>query len=176
MKISETELAGAYVIELEAVEDERGYFARTYCRKEFTEYGLKTEIAQCSLSYNARRGTLRGMHYQVEPEAETKLVQCMCGSLYDVIIDLRPQSETYCHWFGIELSADKRRLLYIPEGFAHGFQTLEENTTIYYQIFAFYDPQFARGVRWNDPAFCIKWPLANPIMSEKDKLLPDYRK
>jgi len=176
MKISETELAGAYVIELEAVEDERGYFARTYCRKEFTEYGLKTEIAQCSLSYNARRGTLRGMHYQVEPEAETKLVQCMCGSLYDVIIDLRPQSETYCHWFGIELSADKRRLLYIPEGFAHGFQTLEENTTIYYQISAFYDPQFARGVRWNDPAFGIKWPLASPIMSEKDKLLPDYRK
>ena len=176
MKISETELAGAYVVELEAVEDERGYFARTYCRKEFAEFGLNTEIAQCSLSYNARRGTLRGMHYQVEPAAETKLVQCMCGSLYDVIIDLRPQSETYCHWFGIELSADKRSLLYIPEGFAHGFQTLEDNTTIYYQISAFYDPQYAQGVRWNDPAFGIKWPLANPIMSEKDKLLPDYRK
>lgn len=176
MRFQETELAGAYLISLEAAEDQRGYFARTFCRKEFADQGLNTEIAQCSISFNARKSTLRGMHYQVVPAAETKLVQCVRGSIYDVIIDLRPESETYCHWIGVDLIEGSRCLLYIPEGFAHGFQTLEDNTAIYYQISAFYAPQYARGVRWNDPAFAINWPLANPIISEKDRQLPDFQK
>ena len=176
MKFLKTALKGAYIIELEAAEDERGYFARTFCRREFAEQGLNYEVAQCSISYNARRGTLRGMHYQVEPHREAKLVHCVGGSLYDVIVDLRPESDTYCRWIGVELSPLKRRLLYVPEGFAHGFQTLEDNTTVYYQISEFYAPQSARGVRWDDPAFGIKWPLSNPIISEKDRLLPDYER
>jgi len=176
MKFLKTALKGAYIIELEAAEDERGYFSRTFCRREFAEQGLNYEVAQCSISYNARRGTLRGMHYQVEPHREAKLVHCVGGSLYDVIVDLRPESDTYCRWIGVELSPLKRRLLYVPEGFAHGFQTLEDNTTVYYQISEFYAPQSARGVRWDDPAFGIKWPLSNPIISEKDRLLPDYER
>ena len=176
MKFLKTALHGAYIIELEASEDERGYFARTFCRREFADHGLNYEVAQCSISYNARRGTLRGMHYQVEPHREGKLVHCVGGSLYDVIVDLRPESDTYCRWIGVELSPLKRRLIYVPEGFAHGFQTLEDNTTVYYQISEFYAPQSARGVRWDDPAFGIKWPLSNPIFSEKDRLMPDYER
>ncbi len=176
MKFIKTDLKGAYIIELEASEDERGYFARTFCRREFAEQGLNYEVAQCSISYNARRGTLRGMHYQVEPHREVKLVHCVGGSLYDVIVDLRPESDTYCRWIGVELSPLKRRLIYVPEGFAHGFQTLEDNTTVYYQISEFYAPQSARGVRWDDPAFGIKWPLSDPIISEKDRLMPDYER
>jgi dTDP-4-dehydrorhamnose 3,5-epimerase len=172
----ETALSGAYLIELETVEDERGYFARTFCRNEFAAHGLNTKIVQCSISYNARRGTLRGMHYQVEPSAEVKLVQCVRGSLYDVILDLRPEAETYCRWIGLELSSENRRMLYIPIGFAHGFQTLEDDTVVYYQISEFYEPQHARGVRWNDPAFGIEWPLSEPLISEKDRLLPDYQR
>ncbi len=176
MKFIETALTGAFVLELEAVEDERGYFARTFCRDQFAAHGLNNEITQCSISYNARRGTLRGMHYQVEPQAEVKLVQCVRGKIFDVIIDLRPESETYRRWVGEELSGDNRRLLYVPEGFAHGFQTLEDDTAVYYQISEAYAPQSARGVRWNDPAFGIKWPLIDPIISEKDRLLPDYER
>lgn len=176
MIFKETALSGAYLVELEAVEDERGYFARTFCRDEFAAHGLNPKIAQCSISYNARRGTLRGMHYQVEPAAEVKLVQCVRGSLYDVILDLRPEAETYCRWIGLELSSENRRMLYIPEGFAHGFQTLEDDTVVYYQISEFYAPQHARGVRWNDPAFGIDWPLSEPLISEKDRLLPDYQR
>ena len=176
MKFIKTDLKGAYIIELEASEDERGYFARTFCRSEFADHGLNYEVAQCSISYNARRGTLRGMHYQVEPHREVKLVHCVGGSLYDVIVDLRPESDTYCRWIGVELSPLKRRLIYVPEGFAHGFQTLEDNTTVYYQISEFYAPQSARGVRWDDPAFGIKWPLSDPIISEKDRLMPDYER
>ena len=176
MKFIETALTGAFVLELEAVEDERGYFARTFCRDQFAAHGLKNEITQCSISYNIRRGTVRGMHYQVEPHAEVKLVQCVRGKIFDVIIDLRPESETYRRWVGEELSGDNRRLLYVPEGFAHGFQTLEDDTAVYYQISEAYAPQSARGVRWNDPAFGIKWPLIDPIISEKDRLLPDYER
>ncbi len=176
MRFAETALKGAYIIELEAAEDERGFFARTFCRREFAGRGLNSGVAQCSISYNARKGTLRGMHYQVEPHAEAKLVHCVRGSLYDVIIDLRPESETYCRWVGEQLSGDNRRLIYVPEGFAHGFQTLEDDTMVYYQISEFYAPQSARGVRWNDPAFGIKWPFSDPIISEKDRLLPDYER
>lgn len=176
MRFLETELKGAYVIELEKREDERGFFGRTFCVNEFEECGLNSEVLQCNLSFNARRGTLRGMHYQAEPFAEAKLVQCVRGSLYDVIIDLRRDSDTYCCWVGMELSAENGRMLYVPEGFAHGFQSLEDNTSVYYQMFQFYAPYFARGVRWDDPAFGIKWPLANPIIADKDRQLPDYER
>ncbi len=176
MIFKETALQGAYIIEMEAFEDKRGYFARTFCSNEFEARGLKGNVAQCSISYNALRGILRGMHYQVEPHSETKLVQCVRGGLYDVIIDLRPLSATYCCWFGVELTEDNRRLLYVPEGFAHGFQTLQDDTAVYYQISEFYSPQSARGVRWNDPVFGIDWPLANPIILEKDRHLPDYER
>ncbi len=176
MNLFETELKGAYLIEWEAIEDERGLFARTFCRQEFAALGLNSDIVQANISRNRRRGTLRGMHYQVEPAAEAKLVQCVRGALFDVIIDLRPQSETYCRWVGVELGDHNRRLLYVPEGFAHGFQTLEDDTTVYYLMTEFYAPQYARGVRWNDPAFGIKWPLPGPIISEKDSKLPDFKR
>lgn len=176
MIFKETGLKGAYLIEIEALEDERGFFARTFCRREFRKRGLNSAIAQCSISYNACRGTLRGMHYQEAPHAEAKLVQCMRGAIYDVIIDLRPESPTCCGWYAVELSAENGRLLYLPEGFAHGFQTLTNDTAVYYQISEFYAPQSARGVRWNDPAFGINWPLPDPIISEKDRKLPDYRR
>jgi dTDP-4-dehydrorhamnose 3,5-epimerase len=176
MIFKETALLGAYTIELEAAKDERGSFARTFCEREFEAQGLNTRFLQCSLSVNARRGTLRGMHYQAEPHAETKLVHCVRGALYDVIIDLRPQSATYCRWVGVELSAANNTLLYVPEGFAHGFQTLEDDTAVYYHISTFYAPQSARGVRWNDPAFGISWPLSDLLISERDSGLPDYKR
>jgi len=176
MKLQETPLPGAYIVELDAKEDQRGYFARTYCRKEFSAAGLHFEVVQCNISNNLRKGTLRGMHYQVDPAAEIKLVQCVSGSIYDVIIDLRPQSKTYCRWFGLELSTANRLQLYVPQGFAHGFQTLEDNSAVYYLMSEYYAAQYSRGVRWDDPAFKIKWPLSDPIMTEKDRLLPDYRR
>ncbi len=176
MRFLETELKGAYIIELDKREDERGFFARTFCLNEFEKHGLNSVVRQCNLSCNARRGTLRGMHYQAEPFAEAKLVQCVKGSLYDVIIDLRRESETYCQWVGVELNAAKGRIFYVPEGFAHGFQTLEDDTAVYYHMFQFFAPQSARGVRWDDPAFGIKWPIENPIISDKDRQLPDYKK
>ena len=176
MIFSETKLKGAYLLEPEPVVDQRGSFARVFCRDRFSEHGLADEFAQNSISENLKRGTLRGMHYQVEPAAEVKLVQCFRGALFDVIIDLRPDSETYCQWYGVELSAGNRCLLYVPKGFAHGFQTLVDDTAIYYMISAAYAPKYARGVRWNDPAFGIKWPLSEPVISEKDKLLPDYKR
>ncbi len=164
------------MIEPEPAIDERGYFARVFCRNRFREQGLESEFIQNSISQNSRRGTLRGMHYQVESAAEIKLVQCLRGALYDVIIDLRPQSATYCNWYAVELSAENGRLLYVPEGFAHGFQTLKDDTLVYYMISQAYAPEYTRGVRWDDPAFMVEWPLANPIMSEKDRRLPDYRR
>jgi dTDP-4-dehydrorhamnose 3,5-epimerase len=176
MIFKETALQGAFIIELEAAEDERGSFARTFCEREFEAQGLNSRFVQCSLSVNIRRGTLRGMHYQAEPHAETKLVHCVRGSLYDVIIDLRPQSTTYCRWVGVELSALNNRILYVPAGFAHGFQTLKDDTAVYYQISTFYAPQSARGVRWDDPAFAVKWPLPDPLISNRDSRLPDYQR
>jgi len=174
MIFKETKLKGAYIIELEPLEDERGFFARSFCQKEFEEHGLNPRIAQCNISYNKKRGTLRGMHYQVAPYEEAKLVSCIRGAIYDVIIDLRADSTSYCKWFAVELSAENYKLLYIPEGFAHGFQTLEDNTVVFYQMSEFYYPECARGVRWDDPAFGIEWPLQNPILADKDKTFNDF--
>ena len=168
-------LEGAYLLKLEKHEDERGFFARTFCCKEFNERELNSDIVQCSISHNAQKGTLRGMHYQVAPYEEVKLVQCIRGAIYDVIVDLRPNSATYCQWVGVELSDNNDSLIYVPKGFAHGFQTLTDDAVVYYQISEYYAPEFARGVRWNDPAFGIKWLLTNPIISTKDSQLPDYK-
>ena len=172
MKFIETKLKGAYLIEPELLEDKRGFFARTFCQKEFEAYGLNPRIAQCNLSYNKHKGTLRGMHYQAAPKAETKLVRCTRGAIYDVIIDLRPESPTYCQWIAEELYAENSKMMYSPEGFAHGFQTLKDDTEVFYQMSEFYSPEHARGVRWDDPAFGIKWPLNTKIISEKDDNYP----
>jgi dTDP-4-dehydrorhamnose 3,5-epimerase len=174
MKFIETKLAGAFLIEPEFLADERGFFARTCCRKEFEQHGLNSEWVQCNISYNKRKGTLRGMHYQVEPYAEAKLVRCTMGAIYDVIIDLRPESKTFRQWIAAELSAENRKMIYIPQGFAHGFQTLVNNSEVFYQMSAFYAPDCAQAVRWNDPQFEIHWPEAERTISEKDKKIEDY--
>jgi dTDP-4-dehydrorhamnose 3,5-epimerase len=173
---NETKLKGAYIIQVEPLEDERGSFARTFCREDFGRHGLNSLVAQCNISNNRRKGTLRGMHYQIAPHAEAKLVTCLAGSIYDVIIDLRPDSLTCSHWIALELSAcHPRNLLYIPEGFAHGFQTLEDNTEVFYQMSHAYAPEAARGVRWDDPAFAIHWPDGPRIISARDQHYPDFR-
>ena len=172
MIFEETRLAGAWVIEPECMEDERGFFARTWCRREFAERGLSTEVAQCSISHNRKKGTLRGMHYQAPPHAEVRLVRCTRGAIYDVIIDLRPGSPTYRRWIAEELTAGNRRMLYIPQGFAHGFQTLVDDTEVFYQMSEFYHPESARGIRWDDPAIGINWPHRQVILSDKDATLP----
>ena len=175
MIFSETELAGAYVVDLERREDERGFLARAWCAEEFAEQGLSTKLVQANLSFNSRKGTLRGMHFQVEPHAEAKLVRCTRGAIYDVIIDLRPNAETYKRWIGVELDSDSRRALYVPEGFAHGYQTLAPDTETFYQVSELYAPDAERGVRWDDPAFGIEWPdPANAFLSEKDRSWPDF--
>jgi dTDP-4-dehydrorhamnose 3,5-epimerase len=175
VNFTETPLAGAFVIEPEPQADARGVFARTWCRREFAAHGLDVQIAQCSTSFNARKGTLRGMHYQLPPAAETKLVRCSRGSLYDVIIDLRPDSKTFCRHFATVLTADNRRMLYVPSGFAHGFQTLEDATEVLYQISEFWAPELGRGVRWDDPLFAIAWPDGERTMIERDRHYPDFR-
>ncbi len=172
MIFTETKLRGAFVVDLERLDDERGFFARSFCQEEFRARGLKTAIAQSNVSFNRKMGTLRGMHFQKRPRAEAKLVRCTRGSIYDVIIDLRPDSVTFCKWTGIELSADNGTGLYIPEGFAHGFQALSDNTELYYHMFTAYDPEWQRGVRWDDPAFGITWPLPDAIISERDRSFP----
>jgi dTDP-4-dehydrorhamnose 3,5-epimerase len=175
MRFTETELAGAYVIDLERREDERGFFARAWCEEEFAAQGLDTRMSQCNLSFNERRATLRGMHYQAAPHAEVKVVRCTRGAVYDVIVDLRPQSPTYRRWTAVELTAGNRRLLYVPEGLAHGYQTLEEETETFYQVSVPYTPAAERGVRWDDPAFGIEWPEAEErVISEKDRSWPDF--
>lgn len=176
MKFTETQLKGAFVIDIEPIEDERGFFARSWCRAEFEAQGLNPYLVQCNISFNLHKGTLRGMHYQVAPHEEAKLVRCTMGAIYDVIIDLRPDSETYCKWVGVELSQENRRMLYIPEGFAHGFQTLQDNSEVFYQMAAFFHPESARGVRWDDPVFGIAWPEAERrIISVKDQQYPDFQ-
>ena len=176
MIFTETELPGAYVIDLEPREDERGFFARTWCANEFAEHGLTTRLVQCNLSFNPTVGTLRGMHFQHAPHAEVKVVRCTRGALYDVIIDLRPGSSAFKHWIAVELTANNRRGLYVPEGFAHGFQTLVRDTEASYQVSEFYTPSAEGGVRWNDPAFGIDWPHADErVISEKDSNWPDFR-
>lgn len=174
MIFEETLLAGAYIIDINRLEDNRGFFARTYCKKEFSEHNLLTEFPQCNVSFNRAKGTLRGMHYQAAPFEEGKLVRCTQGKILDVIVDLRPDSPTYCKWISVELSAENRRALYIPGGFAHGFQTLQDNSEVFYQMTATYEPTAARGVRWNDPAFDIEWPITPPVLSVKDEAYPNY--
>ncbi|HIE01039.1 MAG TPA: dTDP-4-dehydrorhamnose 3,5-epimerase [Thiotrichaceae bacterium] len=168
MKFIETELKGAYLIELEPIEDERGFFARSWCQKEFIEHNLNPNLVQCNLSFNHKRCTLRGMHYQEKPHEEAKLIRCTRGAIYDVIIDLRQQSLTFKQWVAVELTAENRKMLYVPEGMAHGFQTLQDNTDVFYQMSQFYHPECARGLRWDDPAFQIDWPEKKPIISVKD--------
>jgi dTDP-4-dehydrorhamnose 3,5-epimerase len=175
MIFSETKLPGAYVIELEQIEDARGFFARAWSLTEFADHGLETRIAQCSLSGNNRRGTLRGMHFQRTPHEEVKLVRCIRGALHDVIVDLRATSPFFRQWTAVELTQENRRMLYVPPGLAHGFQTLVDDTEILYMVSEPYAPESADGVRWNDPAFGIQWPLGEPsVISEKDRNWPDF--
>ena len=168
MKFTETKLKGAYIIELEKLQDERGYFARTWCRKEFLDHGLDVDLVQCNVSQNPKKGTLRGMHYQDPPHAETKLVRCTRGAIFDAIVDLRPDSETFLEWIAAELTADNGKMMYIPKGFAHGFQTLEENSMVYYQVSEFYAREDCRGVRWNEPRLSIPWPHEVAVISPQD--------
>jgi len=174
MIFQKVQLAGAYVIDLDRIEDDRGFFARAWCQREFEQQGLESRLVQCNLSQNHSAGTLRGMHYQVNPYKETKLVRCVKGRIFDVIIDLRADSPTYLQWFGVELSADNHRALYVPEGFAHGYQTLEANTEVFYQVSEFYSPGSEQGLRWDDRAIAIDWPLAPTIISEKDRNYADF--
>jgi len=172
MIFTQTDLDDAYLIELELIEDERGFFARSFCRREFEQHGLDGTIMQCNVSYNRKKGTLRGMHYQAPPHEEAKMVSCLRGAMYDVIVDLRPDSATYRRWLAVELTAGNRRSIYIPKGFAHGFQTLEPDTEVLYMMSEFYHPTCRRGIRWNDPSLNIRWPITNPFLSEKDSSHP----
>ncbi|HEX4210262.1 MAG TPA: dTDP-4-dehydrorhamnose 3,5-epimerase [Candidatus Binataceae bacterium] len=174
MKFLETLLPGALIIEPEPQSDARGMFVRTFCAEEFAAHGLELPIAQCSSSFNRRSGTLRGMHFQSAPFEETKLVRCTAGAIHDIILDLRPTSPSFCRWTIVELSAANRRMVYIPPGIAHGFQTLMDASEVFYQISKPYAPEHARGVRWNDPIFAISWPLHDPILSDRDRSYPDF--
>lgn len=174
MKFLPTKLAGVWILEMERHEDGRGFFARSWCRREFEEHGLDARLVQCNISYNHKKGTLRGMHYQAAPHAEAKLVRCTRGAIYDVTVDLRPASPTHRQWFAAELSAENGRALYIPEGFAHGFQTLTDGAEVFYQMSEFYNADAARGVRWDDPAFRIAWPADKRIIAARDAAHPDY--
>lgn len=172
MIFTPTPLAGAFIITPDLIEDERGFFARTFCRREFEEHGLNPDIIQCNISFNKRKGTVRGMHYQATPHAEVKLVRCSAGTIYDVIVDLRLTSSTFKQWFAVELSSDNRKLLYIPEGFAHGYQTRTDNTEVIYHHSAFYNPESARGLKFDDPAIGIIWPLPVSMISPRDQSYP----
>lgn len=169
-----TPLAGAYVIELEERADPRGFFARTFCAREFEEMGLKPTVAQANVSYNHLKGTLRGMHYQVPPAAETKLVRCTRGAIHDVIIDLRPESPSYLQHFGVDLTEENRKALYVPEMFAHGYLTLEDGAEVIYQVGEFYTPGYERGIRYDDPRFAIEWPVEVKVISDKDTNWPPF--
>lgn len=173
MKFVGTRVEGAFVLEIEPRRDERGYFARTFDRAEFRRRGLAASFAECSVSFNERRGTLRGLHYQVRPHQEAKLVRCTRGRIHDVILDLRPGSPTRGRWHSVELGADTGRILYVPKGVAHGFLTLEARSEVYYEISAAHHPECARGVRWNDPRFAIRWPFRPAVISERDRTYPD---
>jgi dTDP-4-dehydrorhamnose 3,5-epimerase len=171
---SETKLQGAFVIAPEKQEDERGFFARTWCQKEFEAHGLTHKLVQCNISFNHKKGTLRGVHFQAAPYEEAKLVRCTMGAIHDVIVDLRPESPTFMQHTTSVLSAQNRNMLYIPEGFAHGFLTLEDNTEVFYQMSEFYASEYARGIRWNDPAFGIEWPDDVRVVSDRDRNYPDF--
>jgi len=174
MIFTETPLKGAFLIDLEKRGDERGFFARAFCAKEFAAHGLATHFVQVNNSLSATKGTLRGMHYQLAPKAETKLVRCIRGALFDVILDLRRGSPTFGRSFGAELTADNRRMMYVPKGFAHGFITLSDATEAFYLVDEFYAPEFERGVRWNDPKFNIQWPIQPVVISDKDRAHRDF--
>jgi dTDP-4-dehydrorhamnose 3,5-epimerase len=172
MIFTELALAGAYMVDVNRVGDERGFFARSFCAEEFAAQGLAPVMTQCSVSFNAAKGTLRGLHYQAAPHAEEKLVRCSRGAIFDVIVDLRPGSPTYRRWFGTELTADNYRALYVPKGFAHGFMTLADDSEVYYMISVPYAAGSAAGVRWNDPAVGIRWPLPPAVIAERDAAFP----
>ena len=174
MIFTETELKGAYIIEIKKLEDERGFFGRSFCRREMEERGLKAVIVQANTSYSYKKGSLRGMHFQVAPHEETKLVRCVRGTIYDVIIDLRPGSSTFKNWIGVELSADNYKMLYVPEGFAHGFLTTTDNVEVFYTVTAYYAPGAEKGIRWNDESFKIEWPFKPIVISDKDRGHPDF--
>jgi dTDP-4-dehydrorhamnose 3,5-epimerase len=176
MRFTQTSIAGAWLIEPEAQTDERGFFARIFDIDEFGTHGLDPAIVQCSLSYNAKRHTLRGMHYQAAPHGEPKLVRCIRGAIFDVGVDLRTESPAYCDWYGVELSAENRLALYLPAGVAHGFQTLVDDSEVLYQMSVGYVPEAARGVRWDDPAFGVMWPpvQGERVISERDRAFPDF--
>jgi len=174
MKFTETRLRGVFIIDLERHEDRRGFFARSFCSKEFAAHGLPSNFVQCNTSYNRRRGTLRGMHFQAAPCEEGKLVRATRGAIVDIVIDLRPLSPTRREWLSFDLSDANGRALYIPPGLAHGFQTLSDHAEVLYQMTEFYAPGLARGIRWNDPAFGLQWPIASPILSEQDASFPNF--
>jgi dTDP-4-dehydrorhamnose 3,5-epimerase len=174
MRFEATKIPGLFLVDPEPLEDERGFFARTWCRREFAAHGLNPDLAQCSISFNRRRGTLRGMHHQLPPHAEAKLVRVTRGAIFDVAVDLRPESPTFRGWFGCELTDANRRMLYVPEGMAHGFLTLADTTEVAYQISAFHRPEASHGVRWDDPAFAIRWPERPAVISERDRAYPDF--
>ncbi len=174
MQFHKTPLRGAYVIDLDKREDERGFFARFYCTSEFAKLGLESDFIQVNNSLSVKQGTLRGLHYQVAPREEAKLVRCIRGALWDVILDLRPDSETFGKWYGQELTADNRRMMYVPKGFGHGFVTLEDNTEALYMVSEVYSSTHERGIRWNDPRFKIEWPFQPIVISDKDKEHPNF--
>lgn len=174
MRITETKLKGAVLVEVERFEDERGFFARTWSQREFAAHGLNPRLVECNISFNKKKGTLRGMHYQAAPHGQAKLVRCTAGAIYDVIIDLRRESPTFKQWVAVELTAHNRLMLYIPEEFAHGFQTLSDDTEVLYQMSEFYAPESARGVRWDDPAFGIEWPPDERTIIARDQQYPDF--
>ena len=175
MLFTQTQLKGAFIVELEQRQDTRGFFARTFCATEFTAHGLKPTVAQCNVSFNSKKGTLRGMHYQIAPAGETKLIRCTQGAIYDVIIDMRPDSPTYLSHIGVELTAENRRALYVPEMFAHGYQALTDAAEVVYQVGEFYTPGYERGLRYDDPTFGIDWPLAISEISQKDAAWPMFK-
>ena len=173
MRFTELQLKGAFLIEIDRIEDERGFFARSYCRDEFSTHSLAFSFAQCNISFNTRKNTLRGLHYQAEPSSEDKLIRCTRGAIYDVIVDLRPGSPTYRQWVSTELTAENGAMIYAPKMFAHGFKTLCDDTEVFYQMSECYDQTAAQGVRWNDPSLSIRWPPGDPILSDRDRNYPD---
>lgn len=175
MIFTETKLKGAFIIDVKRIEDQRGFFGRAWCKKEFEDHGLNSNAVQSNVSSNIQKGTLRGMHYQVEPYTESKTIRCTAGSIYDVIIDLRPESTTYKQWIVVELTAQSFRMLYVPDGFAHGFVTQEDHTSVHYMVTEYYTPGAEKGIRYDDPAFNIQWPIAPTLISDKDKLHPPFQ-
>ena len=174
MIFAETKLKGSFIVEPERFDDERGFFAQTFSREEFEARGMSPRVAECNIAYNRRRGTLRGMHFQLPPRAQAKLVRCTAGAIYDVAIDLRPGSPTFREWVGVELSAQNRLMFYVPEGFAHGYLTLEDDTEVFYQVSDKFAPELSGGVRWDDPAFGVELPIAVEVINERDASYADF--